>query len=143
MAEDEAYRHRLLRQQEQEDEVGKDAGEDEDLQMITSPFLHYHEGNVNANGEHPQYRWSRTRSGWRGRTSLTRLFGPVRSIFGQLTARAGLFLGLLTLLLVFAFWTIKTPSLPPVTDNATGNDMFKVSFARFKAKLEWYQCIFS
>ena len=138
MQEDEAYRHRLLRQQEHEDEAGEDVGEDEDLQMMTSPFLHYHEGNVNANGEHPKWRWSG--SGTRGRTSLKRIFGPVRSIFCQFTARAGLFLGFLTLLLVFAFWTITTPR---VTDNATDNDMFKVSFARFKAKSEWYQYLFS
>src|SRR5258706_4906346 len=135
MAEDEAYRHRLLQQQEQEDQVGEDSGEDEDLQMITSPFVHHHEENGNANGEPPR-RWSRTRSGRPGRTSPKRLFGPVRSIFCPLRARVGLFLGLLTLLLAFAFWTIKTPALPPVTDNVTDNNIFKVSFARFKAKLE-------
>ena len=90
--------------------------EDTDFPMITSPFLHRHDGKDNG---HRQYanrerRWSRSWSGWQRRISSGRSFGFVRLFPCPSTARIGVFLGLLMLLLIFAFWTTKSPELPPV-----------------------------
>jgi len=115
MPEDEAYR--LLQQDED------DVGEDPDLPMITSPFLHRQDGNANGDA-----RWSRTSSGWRGRASEGRLLGSARAILCPTTARTVLSLGLLTLMLGVTFWTTRTPALPPVVEDS----IFKVSFARFQ-----------
>ena len=127
MAEDEAYRHRLLHED--------DVAEDPDFPMITSPFLHHHDGNDNghgqyANGERSQWRGSRARSRWQRRISSGRFFGSVRLFPCELTARTGVILGLLMLLLVFAFWPTKSPGSPPVVEDS----IFKVSFPQFQAK---------
>ena len=120
---DEAYR--LLQQDED------DVGEDPDSPMLTSPFLQQ-DGNGNGhaqytNGELLQRRRSSIRSGRRGGAPLRRLFGSVRSILCLSKARIAIFLGLITLLLGFVFWT---PAQPPATNDA----IFKVSFAQFQAK---------
>ena len=129
---DETYR--LL--QQDEDDVGEDA----DSLMLTSPFLQQ-DGNRNghaqyANGELPQWRRFSIRSGRRGGAPLRRLFGSVRSILCLSKARIAIFLGLLTFLLGFAFWT---PAQPPATNDA----IFKVGFARFQAKDGTNTCFLS
>ena len=125
---DEAYR--LLQQDED------DVGEGPDSPTLTSPFLHQ-DGNGNG---HVQYaRRSNIRSNRRGRAPLRGLLGSVSSILCLPKAWIAIFLGLLTLLLGFAFWTPAQPPTPaqsptPAQPPATSDAIFKVSLSRFQVK---------
>jgi hypothetical protein len=106
----EANAHRFFPQQEDDAEGDLYATE-----MSSHALLQPQNGHADA---HPPENgktllWSRTNLNQHGRVSLVRLFGLIRSLLRQKTARTVLTLGLLMGALLF--WTIMSSSLPPST----------------------------
>jgi hypothetical protein len=141
----EAEARRLLGQNEEDPEDYLD------LPIVAPPFLYRQNGQPNCN---PQFanckppQWPPARPGQHGRTSLIRLFRPIRSLPYPATARAALTLGLLSFMFGLIFWT-KTPlstltpepehgpeiqTAEPAPGRRVENPIFKVSSALFRAK---------